>query len=417
MRTASAPARPEEAVGILQTWRDAPLPAKALIIGTFVNRFGGFLQFFLVIYMTRRGFSSGQAAFAMGMYGAGSIFGVLVGGWLSDRIGPRRTIVLTMAGTAVLTVSILYLRNYALLVVIVAAVGVSCQAYRPASSSMLSRLVPPARHIMIFSMYRLAVNAATTISPLVAALMIEISWTLLFVTEGITILAYAVIVALALRNVSTPTRKTAGNGARVSYLVILRDRSYLFYLSAIFFTTLIYVQSLSTLPLMVERMYNTFHYSILLALNGFMVVTCGLFVTKQVQKLATRTPILAGVALTGIGMTLFGLPAGYAVLVVGTLVWTTGELIAYPTLLQSYPAQAGPDHLRGRYIGAANSVYNAGMAVGPVIGITIYNHIGSNVWFLSGIVAVIATTLGWVAMTSSAGELETTGGLLSKGNS
>jgi MFS family permease len=134
------------------------------------------------------------------------------------------------------------------------------------------------------------------------------------------------------------------------------------------------------------------------------VVTCGLFVTKHVQKFTTRAPILAGVALTGVGMTLFGLPLGYAVLVVGTVAWTTGELIAYPTLLQTYPAQAGPDHLRGRYIGAANSLYSAGMAVGPVVGITIYDHIGPDVWYLTGIAGVIATALGWLAMRSSADE-------------
>src|SRR6266571_6672341 len=88
------------AVGILQTWREAPIAAKALILGTFVNRFGGFLQFFVVLYLTHRGFSNAQAGIAAGLYGGGGIFGVLVGGWMSDLIGPRMTIVTTMVGTA-----------------------------------------------------------------------------------------------------------------------------------------------------------------------------------------------------------------------------------------------------------------------------------------------------------------------------
>src|SRR6266487_111016 len=385
--------RAAEAVDITQTWREAPIAAKALIFGTFINRFGGFLQFFVVLYLTHRGFSNGQAGIAAGLYGGGGILGVLVGGWLSDLIGPRMTIVTTMVGTALGTVAIPYVTNYAVLLVLITALGAACQAYRPASSAMLSVLTSPARQIMIFSMYRLAINAATTLSPLVAVLIIAVSWNLLFYVEAVTILMYAAVAFYALRGVlltKEPQTDQPEDQPRGGYLQLLTDRRYLLFLIAVFAVSILYVQSLSTLPLEVAHRWNVFHFSVLLALNGFIVITCELFVSKRVQRWRSRTPILVGVALITAGMTMFGLPLGYPILVLGTLVWTSGERVSFPMLFETYPAQVGPARLRGRYLGAANGLSNMGMAVGPIVGITLYDHIGSGVWFLCGIAGAVA---------------------------
>lgn len=391
--------QPTGTAGIAQTWLDAPTAAKALLIGTFVNRFGGFLQFFLILYLTQRGFSGSQAGLAVGLYGAGAIFGVLVGGWLSDLIGPRHTIVWTMVITAGLTIAILYLDSYVALLAVIAVTGAFCQAFRPASSSMLSQIVPPGRQVMIFSMYRLAVNAATTLSPLVAVVIIQISWNLLFLVEAVSILIYAAIAAVALRGATVlETSEDAETPVGGNYTDVLADRRYLLYLLAVFANTILYVQFLSTLPLMVQDRYNVFHYSVLLAFNGLIVITCELFVTKRVQHWKSRTPILAGIALGAVGMTLFGLPLGYPILVIATLVWTLGEIVGFPMLFETYPAQAGPAHLRGRYLGAANGLSSAGMAVGPVLGIMVYNHIGSHVWFLCGIAGAVALLAGWAGV-------------------
>jgi MFS family permease len=390
--------RSADAVGILQTWREAPIAAKALILGTFINRFGGFLQFFVVLYLIHRGFSNGQAGIAAGLYGGGGIFGVLVGGWLSDLIGPRMTIVTTMVGTAVGTLAILYVNNYAVLLVLITTLGAACQAYRPASSAMLSTLVPPTRQIMIFSMYRLAINAATTLSPLVAVLIIAVSWNLLFYVEAVTILAYAAIAFYALRAAVVEHEVQADqpeDEPRGGYLQLLTDRRYLLFLIAVFATSILYVQTLTTLPLEVAHRWNVFHFSVLLALNGFIVITCELFVSRRVQRWRSRTPILVGVAMITVGMTMFGLPFGYPILVIGTLVWTSGEMASFPMLFETYPAQVGPARLRGRYLGAANGLSNTGMAVGPIIGITLYDHIGSGVWFLCGIAGAIALVTTW----------------------
>ncbi|HEX6872887.1 MAG TPA: MFS transporter, partial [Micromonosporaceae bacterium] len=121
--TRAESAKKGDDAGILLTWRQSPLAAKALLAGIFVNRLGGFVQIYLVLFLTSIGFSTVQAGIALGTYSAGAVVGVIIGGSLTDKLGARRTIVLSMSGTAVLLLAIFYLRYFPALAATVAVVG------------------------------------------------------------------------------------------------------------------------------------------------------------------------------------------------------------------------------------------------------------------------------------------------------
>src|ERR1700750_731021 len=84
--------------------RGLPRAAWVIYAGTFVNRFGSFVLTFLVLVLTRRGFSPAQAGLAAAAYGVGSLGAGIVGGQLADRIGRRGTIVLSMFSSAAVLV-------------------------------------------------------------------------------------------------------------------------------------------------------------------------------------------------------------------------------------------------------------------------------------------------------------------------
>ena len=65
---------------ILPTLRELPPAAWVLFAGTFVNRFGSFVQVFLVLYLTDKGYSGLQAGLTLGSYGLGH---------MADRLGRR----------------------------------------------------------------------------------------------------------------------------------------------------------------------------------------------------------------------------------------------------------------------------------------------------------------------------------------
>lgn len=396
-------------VGVKTVWRESPTAVKSLLVGTAVNRLGGFIQVFMVLYMTQRGFTDAQAGIALGVYGAGTVLGVLTGGWMSDRIGPRLTIMSTLVSSAVLFPAVLYLDSYGAILAVIGVGGALSQAYRPASTSMISQLIPAERQVMIFAMVRLAINLGTTAAPLLGAALVQVSWDFLFWGEALAILVFAAVAGVTLPRgpESAAGQKGAADGPesgvpggrKPSYLAVLADGRYLLFLLAMFASSLIYIQYVSTLPLTVKHLgFGTGVYAAMVALNGALVITCELLVAKVVQRWPARIAVIAGVALTGIGMSLYALPWGIAALVIATLVWSLGEIVGYPTLFFAYPAQAGPPELRGRYLGASNSLYGLGTAVGPFLGVMLWNEFGNGLWLGCGAVGLLAVGAAWLGV-------------------
>ncbi|NUT96725.1 MAG: MFS transporter [Saccharothrix sp.] len=384
--------------GIWKTFAESPRAVKAVLGGVFVNKVGGFLNIFLVLYLTALGYSAGQAATALGIYGAGSVVGVLVGGALADRLGARNSTVLSMGGAALLTAALLYLPNYTLLVVAVAVLGAVSQVYRPASATLLSELTPEDRQVMVFAMYRFGLNLGTTAAPLIGFGLYQVggdSFTLLFWGEAVVAAAYALVAFRVL-----PARTGAGASGEStpgSYADVLRDRRYLVYLAATFFNAVVYVQYLSTLPLDVTASgVPIFWYTLAVALNGGAVMLFELVVTKRTQHMRPRVVVAVAYALVGIGVAVYALPLGPAVIVAGTLIWTLGEIIGGPVVF-AYPGMAGPAHLKGRYIGSFQFVYGLGAAIGPVVGGFVFLQLGHTAWVVLALFGLAAAVAGYAS--------------------
>ena len=98
-----------------------------------------------MLYLTSKGYSTEQAAFALSAYGVGAVAGVLVGGTLANRLGPRNATVLSMSGTCLIMGAWLYLPSYPVLVAAAVIVALISQLYRGLSDPALrpDRRRPP----------------------------------------------------------------------------------------------------------------------------------------------------------------------------------------------------------------------------------------------------------------------------------
>jgi MFS family permease len=412
---AEAERGPAEAAGIRTTWRSSPPAVKALVVGVLVQRLGAFIQVFLVLFLTQRGFTPVEAGLVLGVYGAGSIVGVLVGGELADRLGPRLTMVGSLVGTAPLLVGLLYLPHYAGLLVIGGALGAVSQAFRPAATTMLSVLTPRHRLVMIFAMVRLATNLGTTAAPLIGAALVTLSYDLLFWVEAVVVLGYAAIVAAAVparypAQVGADGEAAGGGGGggepaddrRAGYRSVMVDRRYLLFLLAVFINVAVYMQYVSTLPAaMRDAGLSEWWFGAVLSLNALIVVICELLVTKVVQRWQMRVAVLVGFLLLGAGLAAYALPLGVAAFVVGTLIWSAAEVIGGPTIL-AYPAAISPQRLRGRYIGLISATFGVGATVGPVAGLAAWELVGDQVWWWYAVVCGLGAAVAWVAMSRPA---------------
>ncbi|HZB51104.1 MAG TPA: MFS transporter, partial [Mycobacteriales bacterium] len=183
-------------------------------------------------------------------------------------------------------------------------------------------------------------------------------------------------------------------------------RRYVLFLLALVVNAAVYVQYLSALPVaMRAEGLATGWYSAMVALNGVIVISCELLVTKVVQRWPMRLVVMAGFALLGAGMAAYALPLGVAAFVIGTLVWSLAEIVAGPTIF-AYPAVASPEHLRGRYLGAANTMFGIGSATGSVAGLAVWNAVGEAVWWICGLACLLGLLAAGAGMRTPAPDEE-----------
>jgi predicted MFS family arabinose efflux permease len=170
-----------------------------------------------------------------------------------------------------------------------------------------------------------------------------------------------------------------------------------------FINAAIYMQYLAVLPLQLKADgLSTWWYSAMVALNGFLVITCELLVTKVSQRWPPRLVAMAGFALLGGGLALYAVPGGVAIFVIGTLLWTLAEITAGPTMF-AYPGMAARPGLLGRYVGSAHAMFGLGGALGPFLGVWVWNHLGSQVWVWCGLAGALGAVLAYFGMSNRAG--------------
>lgn len=389
---------PTDSAGIWTTFSDAPRAVKTILTGVFINRFGGLLNIFLVLFMTAKGYSAEQASLALGVYGGGAVLGVLIGGSLAGRLGARNATVVSMAGSGTLLATLLYLPSYPLILVAVGLVSVVAQMYRPASVSLLAQLTPKNRMVMTMAIYRFGLNLGTTAAPMVGFALYYLNnkrYTQLFWADAVVAFSYAIIafVNLPRRTPEAPSPASRTSG-QVGYGAVFADRRYVLYLLAIFFNGIVYVQYMSTLPLDIRaRGVAIFWYTAAVSMNGFLVIAFELLVTKLSQNWPVKLTVGVSFALVGIGVAVYGLPLGPAVIMSGTLIWTIAEIVGGPASF-SYPAIAGPAHLKARYVASFQFMFGLGVATGPVLGSLLFARVGHLVWPLLALGALAATVLG-----------------------
>ena len=145
-------------------------------------------------------------------------------------------------------------------------------------------------------------------------------------------------------------------------------------------------------------------YGAMFLLNGIVVLTLQLPVTRVVQRRRATGVVTLGFALLAAGHAVYRLPAGIlpvaAVFAIGTLVWSVAEIVGGPTVA-AWPSLAAPAGLQGRYQGAFQAAFGLGSAVGPLVGVVLWDRLGPTTWLVSAAAALVAMVAARIAMRTA----------------
>jgi MFS family permease len=379
---------------------DPRLPRDVYVLqtGGLLNAFGnGVVLPFLLIYLHNvRSISLGVAGLALAAQSAAALLSGILGGTLSDRLGPKRVLVgaLCVITVAFALMPLIHVAWQAFAVYIVWGVGTG--SFWPSQSALLAGLTPPARRSPAYALQRLTMNLGAAVGGLTAGLVASVAhpftFTILFIVNCASCVAYM----LVLVRVRTPDLHPERAGG--SWRAVARNRTFLLYtaLNAAFMA--------SAISLMIELLpafgKNVTHVSerevgVIFALDAIGIVLFQL----PVAKLAEGRRRMRGLALMGVvwAASLLAVWAAgawttatvaFVVLAAAMLVFAIGECL-HGAIHAPLAVDLAPPNLVGRYLAMSSLSWQVGWIVGPAAGGFALQHAPLLLWPIAAAVNLV----------------------------
>jgi MFS family permease len=172
---------------------------------SLINRTGTMVVCFLTLYLTQRlGFDLRSAGYVLVFYGIGTIGGLYIGGWLTDKIGYRRVQMWSLVLAGVAFISTMYVRQFWAMCGMTFLFALFGDAFRPANQVAIRMNSDDATRTRAFSLMRIAVNSAITVALIGGGFLITLGWEWLFWVDGLTCFAAALLLYFFVKEKNTP---------------------------------------------------------------------------------------------------------------------------------------------------------------------------------------------------------------------
>ena len=382
-----------------------PRPVRLLLVGTLVNKLGTFIVPYLTLVLLRDfHMQEAEAARLLFAYGFGSVVSILAGGVITDRFGRRRTLLVSLFGSGVLAVAMGVAPLAGAFVPLLVAFGFIGDLYRPAAAAVIGDLLPSADRATGFAGLRMAVNLGWAAGTALGGVLADWDWHLLFLGDGLTTLAYGVLVYLTIPETrpagvvlpaaSLPaaracTSSSSGPTLGRASTNPLRDGVFLAATSTGLLFTLIFCSHLTVLPLTVTQSaaYPAVVFGLLAALNGLLVAFFEISITARLARFRRLRLAALGCFLSAAGFGMIGLVMQWAWFLLAALVYTSGEILASPQQI-AFIADWAPPEARGRYLSLYQATWSVAFAVNPAIMLPLHSALGERAfWGLMPLVA------------------------------
>jgi predicted MFS family arabinose efflux permease len=373
---------------ILETYRRAfaglPREVWHLALVTVVHRSGTMVLPFLSLYVTQDlGLTARHAGAALALYGVGTAIGSYLGGRLSDRLGPMRAQVASLAAAGVGFPALAAARPMWPLAIALVLVAAAVESFRPSNAAALASVAPEAVRYRAFALRRLAINVGMTLGPAAGGLLATYDYLWLFICDGGTCLAAAAVLWVLFHNrAAAPTDETAAS-AGAERGSPWRDGPFVALVFLVTAFTMVFFQLLSTYPLTLHDVFGMRERTIglLLAINTLLIVMFEMVLVHAIDRFNPIRVAAVGVFLTCAGLGALPLGSSVTFVCLTIVVWTFGEMLSHP-MLEGVAASRGPAASRGAYLGLYSATFGAAFVLSPVIGTWVYDGLGYRaLWF------------------------------------
>lgn len=356
-----------------------------LALITFINRAGTMVIPFLSLYLTDDlEFTLTDVSWIMSAFGLGSVVGTWIGGKLTDRIGYYKVMVRSLLSTGFLFIALQFLDTFAQVCIGIFLVMLVADTFRPAMFVAMSVYSKPENKTRSVTLIRLAINLGFSAGPAVGGLIIAtLDYGGLFWVDGITcILATLLLMKVLNPRVSKPVDDIIVENPKSVY----KDKPFWIFFAAMVIFGIIFLQYFSTMPLYYKDVHllSEIEIGLLMGLNGFFIFVLEMPLIKSLEqsKYTKVGLMLIGLLLTALSFYVLNITSWTGILVIGMLLMTIGEMIAFP-FSNAFAMDRAKQGKQGEYLSMYVMAFSIAHIFGHNAGLRLVDNFGyDNTWYI-----------------------------------
>ena len=265
--------------------------------------------------------------------------------------------------------------SYGAYLAAVGLLGIGAGTFKPIPAATIGILSPPDRTKQGYSFYYAAINIGGLAGPLVAGAYAasfseSAAHSLALYTSTAAILLAGVVALVAFRNPKQPDRTLSVVGGFKRFGPGLRDGRFMLLLLIFSGFWLLYSMNFSFLSLYIADyvpLPGWFSAEMQNSVNPLVIVIVGVPLGLAAERLRGFASMTLGIGLFAAGFALIGFTQTFPTLVLGLVIATLGEILAYPGFLAHVAKVAGPERASA-YQSLGFLPIGLGFFIGPFIG-------------------------------------------------
>lgn len=380
--------------------RRMPVPARIALLLFFLAAVadGALMPFFALWALKIAHVEVEWIGVLFGCYAGGELLATPLIGGIADRIGRRRTLLISSVGVGCGFMLLLFAQGPVAAAACLAFIGIFESVLHPTAATVVADVAPPGELTEQIAMLRVASNAGGMVGPALGAAFALLSLRFVFVGAGLALLVGAICVAVFLAE----TRPAKGAGAAVdddeesltALGAAFRDRRLgaLLIPVAVLGMTSSWLESVTPLFVNAHGLLSETGIGLLFTYAGALGVVLQIPLTRTSKRFSGFAVLLLATLIQAAAFAVLLPSPSVALLAIAITGFALSRMLMGP-LTNAIALTLAPPHAKATYQAAFGITNDLRDAAGPAIGTYLFALAGDLPWLVGAPISLVAGLL------------------------